>query len=450
MATNEDVLHQMGATAADGEKAESGESSEIKKDEYLKGFVFEGITRQGREKLPIEAPSEKVLRQWLEEGHIEVVKIRQIRGKIRRRSQKVKQKELANFVGQLATRKSGGQGDIDAIRSCADATSNYTLRYALNEVAQRMENGLSPDKAYSSSYIYDTKKNKYTDQQTFPREFVHQIRAGKRGGAVALLKDYEARLRRSIAKKKEIISKLIYPGITVGMAIILSQVMVFFVIPGFKPMYEGILGDSQMKLPFLTRMVTGISDFATSPLGVTLLVGGAAVILSFGYWTVKTQKGRVWRQERELFLWGIGTVLTAYWGSVHLTSLGQVMKSTDIVTALKETADGSPHVVYGRIFETMAATIEDNGADFAPSGRPYSYLLHKDFYPLMKTGSKGDMSEQVLKLADQLEEEYQGQIDRLTELITPATVVFLGVSIGVVVIAMYLPMMDIIGRMASK
>lgn len=448
MATNEEYINPSATQKTD--PVETVVLTAKKDDEYLKGFVYEGITRKGREKMPIEAPSEKVLREWLEEGHIEVVKIRKVKGKVSRRATKIKKKELANFVGQLATRKSGGQGDIEAIRSCAEATSNYVLRYALSEVALRMENGLSPEEAYASSLIYNTKKKKYTDKATFPREFIHQIKAGKRGGAVELLKDYEKRLRRSIAKKSEIVSKLIYPAITVFLALILSQVMVFVVIPGFKPMYEGILGDSQMKLPFLTRVVTGISDFATSYLGIVLLGGISASVIGFFYWMYATEKGRVWRQERELFLPVIGPILTAYQGSIHLISLGQVMKATDLVTALKETAHGSPHVMYGRIFETMALDIEDNGGEFAPAGRPFSHLLHKDFYPLMKTGAKGDMSEQVLKLADQLEEEYQAKIDRLIEFITPATVVFLGVSIGVVVIAMYLPMMDIIGRMASK
>lgn len=431
MAINEDVLLE-------------------KDSEYLRGFIYEGITRKGRERMPIEAPSEKALREWLDEGHIEVVKIRPIKGKISRRARKIKNKELANFVGQLATRKSGGQDDIESIHSCASATPNYLLRRALTEVAARMENGLSPAEAFAESRIYDARKKVHTDKPTFPAEFIHQIKAGKRGNAVELLKDYEKRLRRSIAKKSEIISKLIYPGITVAMALVLSQVMVLFVIPGFKPMYEGILGDSQMKLPLLTRIITGISDFATSPLGIALLLSIIVGTGSFIYWTYATKNGRKWRQERELYLPKIGPIIAAYQGSVHLISLGQVMRSTDIITALRETAHGSPHVVYGRIFETIALDLEDHGGEFAPAGRPYAHILHNDFYPLMKTGAKGVMADQVLKLADQMEEEYQARIDRLIEFITPATVVFLGVSIGLVVIAMYLPMMDIIGRMASK
>lgn len=448
MATSEEVL-QANAGIGSG-KETPGSFPEVAKDEFLKGFWFEGITQKGRERMKIEAPSEKVLREWLDEGHIEVVKIQKIKGKIGRRSKKVKQKELANFVGQLATRKAGGQGDIDAIKSCAEGTSNYALRFALNEIAERMEQGIAPAEAFAASYIYDSKKKIHTKKPTFPKEFIHQIKAGNRGGAVKLLKDYESRLRRTIQKKSEIFSKLIYPAITVGLALILSQVMVFVVIPGFKPMYEGILGDSNMKLPFLTRVVTGISDFAISSYGLLLIGSLAGGIFGFLYWTFATEKGRVWRQERELYLPVIGPILTAYQGSVHLISLGQIMKATDLVTALKETAKGSPHVVYARIFETIALTIELHSGEFAPLGRPYSHILHADFYPLMKTGSKGDMSEQVLKLANQMEEEYEASIDRLIEYITPATVVFLGLTIGIVIIAMYLPMLDIIGRMASK
>ena len=126
------------------------------------------------------------------------------------------------------------------------------------------------------------------------------------------------------------------------------------------------------------------------------------------------------------------------------------MKATDLVTALRETADGSSHVVYAQAFHAIANTIEDHSGGFAPIGRPYAHLLHKDFYSMMETGAQGDMPDQVLKLADQLQEDYQKQLSRMTELITPATIVIIGIVLGTVVIAMYLPMLDIIGRMASK
>lgn len=436
-------------------------TSEIRKDEYLKGFVFEGITQNGRIKMPIEAPSEKVLREWLDEGHIEVVRIKKQTGAVSG-SKKIKAKDIANFVGQLADRKQAGQGDVDAIKSCAEATSNFTLRIALQEIVERMENGMSPDAAFSESFIYNVKKQKHTDRRTFPKELISTIKAGKRGASVTLLKDFERRLTRSIEKRAEVVSELIYPVITIVLSIILSQVMVFVVIPQFKPLYEGILGDKHMQLPFLTRFFVGISDFATSLHGLAIIGSVTSAIAYAFYWLFRTDNGVKWRQERELFLPNIGfwkirinfqaisKLLTAYQGSVHLTSLGQTMKATDIVTALRETAAGSPHVVYAEAFNAIADTIQEHSGGLAPIGRPYAHLLHKDFYSLMETGAQGDISEQVLKLADQLQEDFQRQLSRMTKLITPATVVFLGIVLGAVVISMYLPMLDIIGRMAGK
>lgn len=465
MATEASKLN-MGAATAGGIGTQPPPQNEenagnVKDNEFLAGYIFEGISSTGRVEMPISAPSEAILREWLESGHIEVVKIKKRKGSVSG-SKKVKPRDIANFVGQLADRKAGGQGEIDAIRSCADATDNIVLRRALREIVERMEHGVAPDEAFRQSYLYNPRKKKHTDRKTFPKELIHQIQAGKRGQMVKLLKDYERRLNRSIEKKAEVISELIYPAITVLLAIILSQVMVFVVIPQFAPLYEGILGDKNMQLPLLTRIVVGTSTFATSYLGIAVILSTLAAVGYFIYWATRTRKGIIWRQERELFLPRIGygkftlnlqfisELLIAYQGSVHLTSLGQVMKATDIVTALKEIAEGSPHVVYARLFNDMATTIEKRGAAFAPSGRPYSHLLHRDFYPLMETGAQGDMSEQVLKLADQLEEDFQRRLTRIMKLITPATVVFLGVVIGAVIIAMYLPMLDIIGRMAGK
>lgn len=466
MATNEEnIRNGLGQIESVLEKqaaAKAGfEGSDVKKDEYLKGFVFEGITKIGRIKMPIEAPSEKILREWLEDGHIEVVKITKLTGAVSG-SKKIRPLDIVNFVGQLADRKQAGQGDIDAIKSCAEATSNYTLRIALQEIVERMENGMSPGQAFSESFIYNVKKKKHTDRRTFPKELISTIKAGKRGAAVSLLKDFEQRWRRAIEAKSEAVSELIYPGITVIISVILIQVMVFYVIPQFKPLYEGILGDKQMKLPFLTRFFVGISDFATSLQGMAV-IGAVLGLIVYGFnWLFRTESGVKWRQERELFLPNLGIwkfrinlraiskLLTAYHGSVHLTSLGQTMKATDLVTALRETAAGSPHVVYAKAFEAIADTVEEHSGGFAPIGRPYAHLLHKDFYSLMETGAQGDMSEQVLKLADQLQADYQTQLKRMTKLITPATIVFLGIVLGAVVISMYLPMLDIIGRMASK
>lgn len=461
MSTNEQNI-----TGGFNGRIESGvnfniEDSKIKKDEYLKGFEFEGITQNGRIKMPIEAPSEKVLREWLEAGHIEVVKIKKKTAAVSG-SKKIKDKDIANFVGQLADRKQAGQGDVDAIKSCAEATSNFTLRIALQEIVERMENGESPDKAFSESFVYNVNKKRHSDRRTFPKELISTIKAGKRGAAVLLLKDYERRLTRSIEKRAEVISDLIYPMITIFVSVILSQVMIFVIIPQFEPLYKGILGDKQMQLPFMTRFFVGISNFATSLHGLAIIGSVIAAITYALYWLFKTEKGIKWRQQRELFLPSIGIwkfrinlqaiskLLTAYQGSVHLTSLGQTMKATDLVTALRETAEGSPHVVYAEAFNAIADTMQEHSGGFAPLGRPYAHLLHKDFYSLVETGAQGDMSEQVLKLADQLQEDFQRQLSRLTKLITPATVIILGIILGAVVISMYLPMLDIIGRMASK
>ena len=439
----------------------SGEQDELPPDEFLKGFEYEGITDVGRVKMPAEAPSERDLRKWLAEAHIEVTGIKKKTGKVSRRS-KVKDKDIADFVGMFATRKQSGQGDIEAIQSCSEATENVVLRRALKEIVLRIESGTAPDKAFEQSKIYNPKKKIHTDKSTFPKEFIHTVRAGRRGSAVVLLKDYERRLRQKIDSISEVVSELIYPAITIVLALILSGVMIFVILPQFKPLFEGLLSGGDAQLPLLTRIIVGISDFFTSYLGIALSIGFFAGMFFLLKWLFTNEKGIKWKQERELYLPSVGIgrlrinfgfiskLLIARQASLHLTSLGQVMKATDLVTALNEVADGSPHLVYQNLFETMAKTIEQHAGGFAVSGRPYGYLLSSDFYPLMKTGAQGDMSEQVLKLADQLDEEYRKNLKRLMQFITPATIVFLGLTIGTTVIAMYLPMLDLIGKMATQ
>jgi type IV pilus assembly protein PilC len=234
--------------------------------------------------------------------------------------------------------------------------------------------------------------------------------------------------------------------------------MIYVIIPQFKPLYEGMLTGSDQQLPLLTRIIMGISDFTTSLPGASIILVIGALIGYFVYWAFRVEKGINWRQERELFLPNIGFIklekisklIAAYHGSVHLTSLGQVMKATDLVTALKEVADDSPHIVFARVFETMAETTEEHSGGFAKTGRPYSHLLGDDFYSLMETGSQGDMSEEVLKLAAQLQEDYENQVKQMMALITPATIAIIGVTIGITVIAMYLPMLDLIGKIATS
>lgn len=452
MATN---VQELNKKVIETEKSGTGA---VAKDEFLKGFVYEGITQDGRVKMPIDAPSEKELRRWLDEGHIEVVKIKKQVGSVSKGSKKVKPLDIANFVGQFASRKESAESDIEAIKSCAESTSNFALRYALYEVALRMENGMSPEEAFDASYIYNAKKKKHTERKTFPKEMIYSIQAGKRGDAILLLKNYETRLKASVESKKEAITELIYPVITIVVSMIAVGVMVFYVIPQFIPLYEGMFTGKDAQLPLLTRIVMGISNFATSLSGIAVMGSIVGVIGYAVYWATRTEKGKTWRQERELFLpalpylnpRSISNLIVLYMGYVHLTSLGQVMKATDLVTALRETAAGSPHVVYARIFNTMADTIEARGSYFAPVGRPYSHILGKDFFALLETGSKGDMSEQVLKLADQLGAEFQTQIKRMLKLITPATGILLGLIIGTLVISMYYPMIDMVGKMAGK
>ena len=423
--------------------------TEVGEDEFLIGYVFEGITKEGREKLPVNAPNEILLREWLADAHIEVVSIKKQIGKINRRKKRIKAKEMAAFVGQYADRRGAGQGDIEAINSCAQATGNQVLRQALRDVKKQMQDGVAPEEAFENARIYNFKAKRYTDKPAFPGELIYQIKAGKRGGIVNLLKQFETRLRHRIQKTKEYIGKAIYPSVLFIFGIICLQIMIFVAIPGVKTLYDGGIAGKPMQLPLLTRFVVGISDFGYSPLGIACILSALGGIFGSIYWFYFTKKGRDWRQERELTVPVIGKLLVHYWANIHLTSLGQITKAVDLVTALRETAAGSPHIRYKRAFNAIAATIADHAGSLETNGRPYAHLLGDDFYALVSAGSTGDVSEQILKLADQHDTDFQNKLDQLSEYIDPVSIAFLGVTIGGTVVAMYLPLIYAIGDLAG-
>ena len=341
---------------------------------------------------------------------------------------KVKNEDLVVFSKQFATMVKAGLPILNVLEMLRDQVENPAMRDVVEDIRKSLEGGVSLSKSFE----------KYPD--LFDNVYVNLVKAGEASGKldVFLLKIVDALEKREKIKKK-IKSALMYPSIMFTVAIVVSAFMLIKVVPVFAKMYDGM----GIALPKPTAVILGMSDFLRGTGGLVMLISIISFVVVFKYLTTKNAAIRYkWhRQVLRLPVFG-DLILKSLIARISLILGNLSAAGVNLLESLDIAKSVSNNVV---VTEAI-----DNVKKGVFSGETLTKLFLKEplfpptFSQLISVGEQtGQLDEMFNSVAMYYEEEFDGAVDNMSSLIEPIMIVFMGLMIGGLMIAMYSPIFNV-------
>ncbi len=395
-------------------------------------FQWEGVTRAGELRRGIiEAVSEEAVINRLRADQVTPRKVKKAARDITLKlGTGINQKELQIVTRQLATMIDAGLPLVQCLDILATQSDNASLGKVLNSVKTSVESG--------STFSDALRRH----PKVFDELYVNLIHAGEVGGILdSILNRLSAYIEKSVKLKRQLKSALVYPSVVLVVAIVVVVVMLAKVIPVFENMYKEFKG---AKLPAPTQFVIELSN---GFVGNWYLYAGGTIALFFGLgWMRRTRRGRLIFDGATLRIPVVGSVLRKIVVARFTRTLGTLLASgVPILDSLEICAKTSGNkVVEGAIMYARAKISE--GKDLA-GPLAESRVFPPMVVQMIGVGEQtGAMDQMLQKIADFYEEEVDIAVGALTKAIEPAMMAFLGVVVGGLLIAMYLPVFELAGN----
>jgi type IV pilus assembly protein PilC len=341
---------------------------------------------------------------------------------------KIKMRDIVIFTRQFSTMINSGLPLVQALDILAKQSENKTLQEVTRAVVFDVESGHTVADALRKH------------PKAFNDLYVNMVAAGEAGG---ILDTILMRLAVFMEKNDVLIRKvkgaMIYPAVIMSVAAIAITVLLIFVIPVF----ENMFGSVGLALPLPTRIVIGLSKFLRGwgGLGTVLGVIGTVFALKKYY---KTSDGKLVIDRALLKFPVLGDVLRKSAVSRFTRTLGTLISSgVSILDGLEITAKTAGNRVIQDAIMASRSSIAGGDTIAAPLAK--SQVFPPMVISMIAVGeSTGGLDEMLSKIADFYDEEVDAAVSGLLSLLEPVMIVFLGIVVGGMVIAMYLPIFDMI------
>ena len=399
-------------------------------------YEYQGVNKDGKKVSgKLEAPNDGELRMVLRGQGIRPTRISKVTsmhlnltsllgGGIRN----VPPEQLTNFTRQLQILVGSGIPLIQGLDILVDQTSHTTMRNIVIAVKEKVSQG---------SYLWEALSGY---PQIFPKLYVSLIRAGEASGSMdQMLKRVARYLEDSERMSKMLKSAMMYPLIVFSIGTGVVGLMLVFVIPKF----EEMLKQSNQELPGPTQFVIVASHFLINNIFTILGVTGVGIYLLTRYF--KSEEGKALK-DRLFFNLPLFGAITQKGGVARFTRtmqtlLGSGVNLIDAIDICKATIDNA-------VLESAVGKIRAE----VEAGKTLGAVLSKmTVFPRMACQmisvgeSTGNIDKMLEKVADLYEEEVTTLVGGLTKLIEPIVLVFLGCTVGGMMIAMYLPIFKMAG-----
>ena len=349
---------------------------------------------------------------------------------------KVKAKSLSIFTRQFSVMIDAGLPLVQCLEILGQQQENKFFQQTLLQVRQDVEEGSTLAGAMARH------------PKVFDNLFTNMVEAGEAGGILDLiLQRLSTFIEKVVKLKRDVISALIYPIAVIGMAVAAIAVIMIVVIPQFQQIFLGLLGPGE-QLPLPTRIVVGISDFLAGWGGLSLLVGLIGSVVGFKFY-YKTPGGRKVIDRIMLRVPVLGDIMRKVSVARFSRTLSTLLSSgVPILQSLDITAKTSGNMIIEEAILKVRAGVE-RGESFVEPLKATAVFPHMVAQMIGIGEQTGALDSMLGKIADFYEEEVDAAIANLLTLMEPLLIGFLGVSIGSIVIAMYMPLFTLIGKMAA-
>jgi type IV pilus assembly protein PilC len=348
---------------------------------------------------------------------------------------RVNSKSLVTFTRQLARLVDSGLPLLRGLRLLEQQQENPVLRRVISDLSVSIEGGATFSEALAQH------------PKIFNHLFVNMVKAGELGGVLEIVLGRLAHFMEKAQKiKGKVKAALFYPAAVMFVAGGVVAVLMVFVVPRFKIIFNDLLGGAS--LPGFTRFVLGISEFIAGH-AIQTMVGVAAVVISFKL-LVRTKPGRRMRDRLALTFPLLGPVVRKVAIARFARTIGTLLSSgVPILQALAIVEETSGNVIVGRAVNDIRESVKEGETITAP-------MLACRVFPPMVVGmvdvgeQTGALPEMLMKVADDYEEEVDNAVSAMTSLLEPIMIVFLAVIVGSIVIALFLPLISIIDLIDSS
>ncbi|HGJ8328500.1 TPA: type 4 pilus assembly protein PilG [Neisseria gonorrhoeae] len=391
-----------------------------------KRFIFEG-RHSASDKLvngEVSAFTEEEARKKLAKRGIRPLQITRVKTSSKR---KITQEDITVFTRQLSTMIKAGLPLMQAFEIVARGHGNPSMTEMLMEIRGQVEQGSSLSRAFSNHPKY------------FDRFYCNLVAAGETGGVLESLLDKLAIYKeKTQAIRKKVKTALTYPVSVIAVAIGLVFVMMIFVLPAFKEVYANMGAE----LPPLTQTVMDMSDFFVSYGWMVLIALGFAI---YGFLKLKARSIKIQRRMDAILLrmpiFGDivrkGTI--ARWGRTTATLFAAGVPLVDV---LDSTAGAAGNLIYEEATREIRTRVIQGLS--MTSGMRATELFPNMMLQMSSIGEEsGSLDNMLNKAAEFYEDEVDNAVGRLSAMMEPIIIVILGLVIGTLLVAMYLPLFNL-------
>ncbi|HFC8432939.1 TPA: type 4 pilus assembly protein PilG [Neisseria meningitidis] len=391
-----------------------------------KRFIFEG-RHSASDKLvngEVSAFTEEEARKKLAKRGIRPLQITRVKTSSKR---KITQEDITVFTRQLSTMIKVGLPLMQAFEIVARGHGNPSMTEMLMEIRGEVEQGSSLSRAFSNHPKY------------FDRFYCNLVAAGETGGVLESLLDKLAIYKeKTQAIRKKVKTALTYPVSVIAVAIGLVFVMMIFVLPAFKEVYANMGAE----LPALTQTVMDMSDFFVSYGWMVLIALGFAI---YGFLKLKARSIKIQRRMDAILLrmpiFGDivrkGTI--ARWGRTTATLIAAGVPLVDV---LDSTAGAAGNLIYEEATREIRTRVIQGLS--MTSGMRATELFPNMMLQMSSIGEEsGSLDDMLNKAAEFYEDEVDNAVGRLSAMMEPIIIVILGLVIGTLLVAMYLPLFNL-------
>ena len=339
---------------------------------------------------------------------------------------RVKADDIVIFSRQLATMVEAGVPLVQSLSILGEQVEKANLKKAIVAIRDDVEGGKSLSEALDKH------------KKIFSTLFISMVRAGESSGRLEEILDRLATyIEKTLALQKKITAALVYPGVVSSMAVLITAGMMTWVIPQF----AGIFTSLGAALPMPTQILINVSNFMRQ--NIIVLAIGTAISTFVFFRFVNTPIGRFWFDGLKLKIPVFGALFTKVAISKFSRTLSTLVKSgVPILSALEIVGKTAGNVRIEKIILEVRESIKEGESISGPLGR-------KKIFPpmvvrMIAVGEEtGELDKMLSKIADFYDVQVDTAVTGLTAMIEPLIIGFLGIVIGAIVIALFLPILTL-------
>jgi len=387
-------------------------------------FTWEGTDKKGKRSQGVtEAISVAYVNAMLRRQGINPTKVRKQTQSLFQRKKKITPKDVSVFTRQFATMVQSGIPIVQGLDIVAKGHENPSMQQLLTTVKQDIESGTNLSTALAKHKIY------------FDNLYCNLVSAGEQAGILDTILDKVATYKEKIeAIKGKIKSALFYPAAVIVVAFIVTAILLIFVIPQFESMFKGFGAE----LPALTQMVIHLSHFMRD--FWYIIFGALGGTVAFVAYTYKRSDNLQFTVDRlTLRAPVVGEIVKKATIARYARTLGTMFAAgVPLVESLDSVAGAAGNRVYYN--GIMAIKNEVTTGTHLRVAMEHTGLFPNMVVQMVAIGEEsGELDKMLNKVADFYEQEVDDAVEALSSLIEPMIMAFLGIVVGGLVIAMYLP-----------